>query len=153
MRSLFRWSAPLVLILSALVAAPARAGFYDDDDSPLAEPQPFRVYQRDPNERATIAIRLDPKVKAKIRDVKIEGKPADSKLDTTSVEYADGALVGVPTGGPYEISVTLEAEGNALVVEVAPVFVGDLWLLAGQSNMQGVGKLIDVTPPHNRVTL
>ncbi len=30
---------------------------------------------------------------------------------------------------------------------IGPVFVGDLWVLAGQSNMQGVGNLTDVTPP------
>jgi sialate O-acetylesterase len=33
------------------------------------------------------------------------------------------------------------------------VFVGDLWVLAGQSNMQGVGDLVDVTPPHPRVMM
>ena len=36
---------------------------------------------------------------------------------------------------------------------VGPVFVGDLWVLAGQSNMEGVGDLIDVTPPNPRVML
>src|SRR5271165_4898560 len=35
--------------------------------------------------------------------------------------------------------------------EVGPVFVGDLWVLAGQSNMEGMGDLIDVTPPHPMV--
>ena len=34
---------------------------------------------------------------------------------------------------------------------VGPVFVGDLWVLAGQSNMEGLGDLIDVTPPNPRV--
>ena len=33
---------------------------------------------------------------------------------------------------------------------VGPVFVGDLWVLAGQSNMEGVGDLVDVTPPASR---
>ncbi len=31
--------------------------------------------------------------------------------------------------------------------------MGDLWVLAGQSNMEGVGDLIDVTPPDPRVML
>ena len=31
--------------------------------------------------------------------------------------------------------------------------MGDLWVLAGQSNMEGVGDLIDVTPPNPRVML
>src|SRR6202023_1015966 len=34
---------------------------------------------------------------------------------------------------------------------VENVFVGDLWVLAGQSNMEGVANLVDVTPPHPRV--
>ncbi len=34
---------------------------------------------------------------------------------------------------------------------IKPVFVGDLWMLAGQSNMEGVGDLEDVTPPHPKV--
>ena len=42
---------------------------------------------------------------------------------------------------------------NVTNTSVGPVFVGDLWVLAGQSNMQGVGDLIDVTPPHPRVMM
>ncbi len=31
--------------------------------------------------------------------------------------------------------------------------MGDLWVLAGQSNMEGLGNLVDVTPPNDRVAL
>lgn len=48
---------------------------------------------------------------------------------------ADGAAHGLPTGGPYE----KEGAKNLLV--------GDLWVLAGQSNMEGVGDLTDVETP------
>ena len=54
------------------------------------------------------------------------------------------ALAGIPVGGPYRL--TLEC-GNEKV-SVAPVFVGDVWLLAGQSNMQGVGNLEGAAKPH-----
>ena len=33
------------------------------------------------------------------------------------------------------------------------MYVGDIWVLAGQSNMEGVGDLVDVTPPNPRVML
>lgn len=55
----------------------------------------------------------------------------------------------LPTGGPYRIE--LRAAGSADVQSVSDVLVGDLWILAGQSNMQGVGNLVDVEQPHDLV--
>ena len=67
---------------------------------------------------------------------------------------AESKLVGVPVGGPYTIFCQVK-HGNKVetAVPVANVFVGDLWVLAGQSNMEGVGDLVDVTPPNPRVML
>jgi hypothetical protein len=48
---------------------------------------------------------------------------------------AEGTAYGEPAGGPYEI------EG------AKDILVGDLWVLAGQSNMEGVGDLVDVEMP------
>lgn len=42
-------------------------------------------------------------------------------------------LTGIPTGGPY--AVTIDGE------RFDDIYVGDLWILAGQSNMEGVGWL------------
>ncbi len=47
-----------------------------------------------------------------------------------------GETLELLTGGPYEV-------GGA-----PHVLVGDLWVLAGQSNMEGVGDLINVETPH-----
>ena len=66
-------------------------------------------------------------------------------------KFADGKLVGVPVGGPYTIALTVKKGNQTITEAVGPVFVGDLWVLAGQSNMQGVGDLIDVTPPNTQV--
>ncbi len=44
-------------------------------------------------------------------------------------------LAGLPVGGPYDI--TLRAGDESLAV--ADVLVGDVWICAGQSNMQGCG--------------
>ncbi len=64
---------------------------------------------------------------------------------------ADGSftakLDGVPVGGPYTVTLSCGSEK----VAVANVSVGDVWLLAGQSNMQGCGNLSDAPAPHPKV--
>ena len=70
-----------------------------------------------------------------------------------SAKLVDGKLVGVPTGGPYSITCTVESRQYEGTATVGPVFVGDLWVLAGQSNMEGVGNLLDMTPPNPKVML
>ena len=67
---------------------------------------------------------------------KVVGKSAKGVFSAT--------LNSIPTGGPYTVTLTL---GERRVV-VQQVFVGDLWLMAGQSNMEGVGNLADAPKPH-----
>lgn len=50
-------------------------------------------------------------------------------------------ITGIPPGGPYDIVLSLGRERLA----VRDVLVGDVWILAGQSNMQGCGYFPD--PP------
>jgi len=54
--------------------------------------------------------------------------------------YFAGRLQGIPCGGPYRISLELSGNKNESVV-IKDVLVGDVWILAGQSNMHGRGKL------------
>ena len=56
-----------------------------------------------------------------------------------------GDMKGVPTGGPYRLEVRLQ--GSPIIYPVDNLFVGDLWILAGQSNMEGHGDLVDVQQP------
>ena len=44
-------------------------------------------------------------------------------------------IYGIPIGGPYTVVVNEE--------KFEDIYVGDVWLLAGQSNMQGVGRFRD----------
>lgn len=60
-----------------------------------------------------------------------------------------GLVKAVPTGGPYTLE--LRETGKEPVVRVVNLLVGDLWVLAGQSNMEGVGDLVDVVQPHTMV--
>lgn len=60
---------------------------------------------------------------------------------------------GLAAGGPYDV--TLEIRGrDGSILEMAKarnVLVGDLWLLGGQSNMQGVGHSCDAEKSHPMV--
>lgn len=62
---------------------------------------------------------------------------------------------GVPAGGPYTVEVRVLGEGDAVAASasVENVLVGDLWVLAGQSNMQGVGNNINPEEPSDQVNL
>lgn len=59
-------------------------------------------------------------------------------------------LKGIPAGGPYTVELwVVDAAGKiAARVRVADVCVGDLWILAGQSNMEGIGWLEYALKPH-----
>lgn len=63
----------------------------------------------------------------------------------TAVDGSFTAQVsGLPTGGPYKITFSAGADRAT----VKDVHVGDVWVLAGQSNMQGVGNLDRAPRPH-----
>ncbi len=52
-----------------------------------------------------------------------------------------GKLAGLKAGGPYEVQLRIVGEGGqAAQTKVSGVLVGDVWLAAGQSNMQGIGQ-------------
>ena len=53
-------------------------------------------------------------------------------------------LSSIPVGGPYR----LRLEAGKQRVDVSPFFVGDVWIMAGQSNMEGVGNMTGAAKPH-----
>jgi len=117
------------------------------------EPVASRVYQRDASGHADIPIVLDDFDKdsnAKVVDASVTGGIG---FAAQGPKLVDGKLTGVPVGGPYFITCRVKLESSTVAASIGPVFVGDLWVLAGQSNMEGVGNLIDVTVPHPRVML
>jgi sialate O-acetylesterase len=56
-----------------------------------------------------------------------------------------GKLSHVSAGGPYRIEVRIA--GTAASDRLSGILVGDIWLLAGQSDMEGRGYLTEAIPP------
>lgn len=56
-------------------------------------------------------------------------------------------LTGIPVGGPYELTLSVGKDS----LRIPGIHVGDVWILAGQSNMEGVGRLKGAPRPHPRV--
>ena len=110
-----------------------------------------QVFQRDARNQATLALKG-----TAVKNGKLEARLTRQALavpgfDWKSVGQVEGkqwavSLTGVPVGGPYRLELRITA--TELTGSVESLLVGDLWILAGQSNMEGVGNLVDVTPPH-----
>lgn len=97
-----------------------------------------QVVQREGDTGAAVDLTGTSEAAVELRAYELGGRPA------TGWERAgDGGTwkhrLELPTGGPYEL-VGREAGGDVVTL-VRHVLVGDLWLLAGQSNMQGIGFL------------
>lgn len=116
------------------------------------------VLQRDNDGRADLKIAgTAPRASAnkfvEARVVNDKGEPL-AGLDWKALERVrnnawSGLIKGVPQGGPYSLEVRVA--GSTALDSVKDFFVGDLWLLAGQSNMEGVGNLADVEQPDARI--
>ena len=57
-----------------------------------------------------------------------------------------GRIAGLTTGGPYTLFFKIADSQESLTI--ANVLVGDLWILAGQSNMQGYGFMPSLSEQH-----
>ena len=66
----------------------------------------------------------------------VKGEMKTSLGQITKNEGDMYVLTGIPVGGPYAFTISDE-EG---LIEFTDIYVGDLWLLGGQSNMEGAGK-------------
>jgi len=137
---------PLCLLVSALFAQELKISL---------GPAPGQVLQRDADGRATIklagtALRAANKiVEARVLNAAGPLPGFDWKaLERVKANKWGGLLQGVPQGGPYSLEVRIVA-GTPEVIK--DIYIGDLWVLAGQSNMEGVGNLLDVESPEERV--
>jgi len=117
----------------------------------------FQVYQRDDSGLAAITL----EGKALVAD----GKPVEARLlsDRSPLSGFDwrpvakvskgvwaAKLERVPTGGPYKLEVRVP--GTPDLSSADHLLVGDLWILAGQSNMEGYGNLANLPAPRPTIS-
>jgi sialate O-acetylesterase len=110
----------------------------------------YQVFQRGADNRADIALEgtaANGPVEARLvlRGVSAPGFDWQAIATAKGGKWS-GQFRGVPAGGPYTLEI--RAGGGAVADRVTGLLVGDLWVLAGQSNMEGVGNLVDVEPPN-----
>jgi hypothetical protein len=64
-----------------------------------------------------------------------EGQPIASASGTTSTPAEACTVPNIPVGGPY----TVQIDAGSLKAVYKNLYVGDLWIVSGQSNAVGVG--------------
>ncbi len=82
----------------------------------------------------------------------VKGFAKPVKIGKASSGSFKATLAGIPAGGPYTLELSVQAKGKpAARLTVKDVCVGDVWIAAGQSNMQGCGNYVDRAKPHKLV--
>lgn len=115
-----------------------------------------QVLQRDADGTAAISLtgaaagkKIDGKdIEARLLDSKATALPGFEWTRVGKIQKLrwSAELNHIPVGGPYRLEVRMQG-GESPVASVANLLVGDLWVLAGQSNMEGHGDLLDVQQP------
>jgi len=134
----------LALTFHLRAAEPALTGAFSYDGV-----EEDRVLQR--NEMNNTAdIELSGKVKSDVADIRVRVEKDFITIpghEWKSAEKSGGSwkfkISALPVGGPYEIDILAVANDATPIMleEVHGVLVGDLWVLAGQSNMEGVAQI------------
>ncbi len=113
------------------------------------------VLQRDKRNRSAGKVEGFCFTKGSVKATAVKGGKTVKGFGSKKVGYADGfrfsgQLAGLPVGGPYQIELWIEdSQGNqAESLSFKDVLVGDVWVLGGQSNMQGRGILTEREKPH-----
>jgi sialate O-acetylesterase len=114
----------------------------------LESPMPGAVFQRDANDRARVVLRFrEPYRNAKVAQVWTSPHALEQEANELVID--ESGSIELPTGF-HHLGARIETpEGPAELNLV--LHVGDLWILAGQSNMEGYGDLEDVMPPDEMV--
>jgi sialate O-acetylesterase len=141
--------------LIVAIAAAGLAAFAQDSIKIATGPVDSQVLQRNADQTADIKLSgtaAGKKVNNKDIEVRLIGADtvALAGFDWTSIGKIQklkwsGELKRIPVGGPYRLEVRMQ--GSDSVLSFANLLVGDLWVLAGQSNMEGHADLADVQPP------
>ena len=110
----------------------------------IQTPRPYQVFQRNQRGRAAIPVALAGRPRqAQVRLLSRQGEVTPWQ----PLAAAGTGRLSAPVGGPYTLEVQAAGTGPTHTRRVRGLLVGDLWITAGQSNMDGVGQLSDREPP------
>ncbi|MBM7566194.1 sialate O-acetylesterase [Paenibacillus sacheonensis] len=126
----------------------------------IVEPVPHQVVQRDERNEAVIPIKLElagvlPAGSELCAEARFNGTNSVgpwTPLGPAENHAITGVLANVPVG-EHSVEIRIRSgtadsdDSRTAFGSVSPVFAGDLWILAGQSNMDGVGKLGEIQQP------
>ncbi len=119
----------------------------------------YQVYQRSANGTSDLSCYgtcsvVSGAVEALINDGR-EGYEGEWQLVGRAANGCwQAAVSDLHTGGPYNIDLRIVSNGNVVEsVKVTDILVGDLWILAGQSNMQGCGDMVNTESSHHLVNV
>ncbi len=107
----------------------------------------WQVIQRDAADEGTIRFNgtsdRDGEVWARVlRYIRPIPELAWSHVGTATAGNFTATITKIPTGGPYTIELRIGApDPDTFGTRVENIVVGDLWILAGQSNMHGCGRM------------
>jgi sialate O-acetylesterase len=111
----------------------------------------YQVFQRSENNKATVRVIGTSSGEGVIQARLLEGRKtlrgfAWKEAGSVQSGRWEARIRDIPVGGPYTLQFRLDKQ-KSQVLSIRETLVGDLWILAGQSNMQGVGDLIEVEEP------
>ncbi len=125
--------------------------------SAISEPRSGAVIQRH-GDSATLPIRVETTASGALRARIRSGSTVLDGLDWQDVGRnvgwrIEGMLPDVPTGGEYTLELQLQDDTGKVIGAGSAnhLLVGDLWILGGQSNMDGCGKLVGLEPTSKQV--
>lgn len=125
-------------------------------------PNPWQVVQRTAVTYGELRVsgtwQASPGAIVEVRVVRLDDGMAAAGCHWQAAETAGDAwsiAMRVPTGGPYRLETRVRLPGDELPAggTVDPFFVGDVWVIAGQSNAAGFGRTPHLDPPMIGVSL
>ncbi|HPO08460.1 MAG TPA: sialate O-acetylesterase [bacterium] len=142
-----RFLLPLSLILLCMSVSGANAAELAITQG-LAD---FQVLQRGADDTASVQVSGTSEKKGDVEFTILKDNDTVKgfrweKLAESKDNAWQGTIEKIPVGGPYTIQIRLK-KSKSEPIAVKEILVGDLWILAGQSNMQGIGNLANAEEP------